>query len=288
MRIGVEDTVAEHHPRIALDQRLDELPGRHQSTGDLGVQRIDARPFHELQHEHVTTGEGGLHPRNTQARLVGKALAHSHALHGLAFKIHFFAHVQVELVEYDPKAEHMMVRKARVHRVHDGPRQPDIAHHDRFHVGTQHLHHDLAPLVARAVYLTERARSQRRRVELIHDAVRVGMPRLLQRGANLRPRHRWHSVGECTQGGQIRLRHQIGARREDLRQLHERRTEHGDFVHHAACPALVELGRTRKRAARTNPPAAVAQERHNERNQSPENGEQPRQITPRHETSRRG
>ena len=61
----------------------------------------------------------------------------------------------IELVEHHAKAQHMVMRKARIHGVHDRARQSDVAYHHRFHIWTKHLHHHVAPLIAGAVHLTQ-------------------------------------------------------------------------------------------------------------------------------------
>ena len=118
-----------------------------------------------------------------------------------------------------------------------------------------HLDGDLLPVRQdRAMHLADRRRRERREVELeeraIHPQVELGLDGV----ANLLERDRRGGVLQPAQLGDDVRRHDVGARREELAELDERRPELVE--HHPQAPTAVRAPwrrRRRRRSARSRP-----------------------------------
>ena len=92
--------------------------------------------------------------------------------------------------------------------------------------GTLHLDGDALPVrERRAVHLADRRRRDRHRIELEEQPLDRVAELLLDHALGLLERERPHVVLEAAQLGDDVRRHDVGARREQLPELHERRPE---------------------------------------------------------------
>ena len=253
MRIGVKDTIAQHHAGIALDERFDEHTWRDFAARDAFVELVDASPFDVLEHEDIATSERSFNPRNHQSRFVRKAFAHARALRTFAHEVHLLPHVKRELVEHDAKAVHMMVRKTAVDPFDNPTGNAYVARNDLLDMRSQHLHHDLAPLIARTVHLPERTCRKRHGIERVEYRIGIDAPRALNRGADCGPRHRRHLVGERAECAEVRLGDKVGAGSKDLREFDEGRAERRDRIDERSRATFMECRVAYGRRAPTNP-----------------------------------
>ena len=268
MRIGVEQAVDEHHLHVQLDERRHHA--RHVHSRD--IEPVDARPLHELHHEHALAREFVHDLRNDQVAVPREVRADLHRVLGFEAEVHLLRDAQLELVEHHAHAQHVRMLPVTLHPREDPPRRNQVRLHGRLDAGPQHFHRDDLSLVARAMHLAERSGGHRHALERLEHFVhprgahplRVRPVAVIALGHDPRDRvetERRDLVDELPEFREIRFRNEVGPRGEHLRHLHERGPKADDRLHESACAARVDLRRARHRPAPPNPPPAVPQER---------------------------
>jgi hypothetical protein len=167
----------------------------------------------------------------------------------------------------------VVVREDDVQKEEHAKGDVEVHRHQLFHAGSQDLHDHLALAEPRPVHLPERRGGQRLRVESLEQlgdrSPELAGDHLLD-GAR---RQRRHAVGELTDLTQVRLRQDVGPRREYLGELDVRGPEGGDGRGESRRAVAVFLRRQRSRPPDQDPSPAVAQKGDDEGEEPIENVE---------------
>ena len=131
--------------------------------------------------------------------------------------------------------------------------------------GAEHLHDDIPSIHAGPVHLSERRGGERHDIEELEHRLRWRAVALDQARANLVGRDARNTVGERADGADVRLGDDVGAAREELRQLDERRPERGERPDHLLGAAGVERLGARRGSTEEQPSALVAAKAHEQR-----------------------
>ena len=161
----MKEPVHHHHLDIELHHGAEDVIGLHTTRRDPVAQLVHATPVDELEHQCPLTGVGVEHLRHADGRIVGEVPAHLLRISRFLPEVHFVAHALLELVEHSAQSGHVRRVETRGDEIEDATGRADVASHEPLHPGTQHLHHDVTSVHARAVHLSQRRRRQRLHVE---------------------------------------------------------------------------------------------------------------------------
>ena len=221
MRVRVKEPVHEHHLHVDLDHHA-----RESSRVDAaGHESVHSRALDELQHQHALTRELVHDLGDHHARVPGEVRARFGRVLGLESEIHLFADARRALLHQRLEAEDVRRRPAARSPRGDRARRLQVLSDGQLDSRAQHFYRDIATVPTCAVYLAERGRRDRGLVDRVEDALRFHTVRGDDLRADRLPRDRGHLVGEPTEDAQVRLLNEVRARREHLRELHERRSQ---------------------------------------------------------------
>ena len=233
MRIGVEETIDEHHLYIQLHHRAYQIFGIYLAACDQRGERVDARAGHVLEHENTLPRHLLKDNRHCDLGVEREVIANAFGVLPFLEEVHFVADSARELGEYCAQAEHVRIGKEALCPSKNEVGSLYVGRDSSLDARTQHLHYDVHAEIARAMNLTERRRGK-------WDAMPVG-EHVRYRTAvalenhlfDLLDRNGWNTVGERTHGTQVGLRQQVCATGKDLADLHEAGPEFRDRRHEA-------------------------------------------------------
>ena len=265
MRVGVKDAVLQHHLDVHLGQRRHQRVEPQLARREPLLQPVDPGALDVLQHQHPPPHQVGHDLRHHHLRLGGEVPLQRGRVAGLLAEVQLVGDPLGELAHDRGDRADLMAGKEQVQEEEDPERDVEVAADHLLDAGPQHLHHDLAPPVRRAMDLAQRRGGERLGIEPVEDAAGL----VAQLAADHRLRHarrqRRHLVGQGADGGEIGLGQDVGPRGEDLRQLDEGGAEIGDGAGEPRGPPAVALVVPPRRAAEQDEAPAVPEEGEDER-----------------------
>ena len=231
MRVAVEEPVPEdhRHPRLAHPVReAPPLVERVRQCVDVG----DLRPFEELERQHARTRVAPVDVRDCDMRVAGPVAAEAVGVPPFRAVVELRADRAGELVDERARVDEVERANAFLRDARRLVEKREVGLDLPRRARPLHLHCDaLAVRKRRAVHLPDRRGCDRRRVEGAERALErqaeLGLDDLL----DLLERERPHVVLQRAKLGDDVRRHDVGPRRENLAELHERRPE---LVEHLA------------------------------------------------------
>ena len=201
MRVGVEQSVHQHHLHIDLDEgrhkRLDVHVGR--------VEPVDAGPVHELHHEHALAREVVHDLGDMYAVVVREVSPDLGAVLGFEAKVHLLVHPVGELLDHRSRAAHVDVVPVTGDPPENAAGGAQVGLDECFHAGAEHFHGDVAPLPAGAMHLAERRGGDGLAVERLEERCRAHPIGHQDLALDRIGRDRWHLVVQRAELADVRL-----------------------------------------------------------------------------------
>ena len=225
MRVAVDEAVAEDHRHPRLGDEIREvapLLERQRQRVDVG----ELRSLDPLERQHACARVLPVHLRDVHVAVAGEVAVERLRVAALEAVVELSPQLPRELVDEPGGVDEVERAHALLHELRRLVHELDVGLDLTLRVGPLHLHRD-GPSVRerRAVHLPDRRGSHRLLVEVEEEPRDRVAELLLDHPLRFLERERAHVVLERAQLGDDVRRNDVGPRRQQLPELHERRTE---------------------------------------------------------------
>ena len=145
------------------------------------LQPVDPGALDVLEHQHAPPHQVGHDLGHHHLRLGGEVPLQRRRVAGLLPEVELVGDPLGELAHDRGDRPDLMAGKQQVEEEEDPEGDVEVAAHHLLDAGPQHLDHDLAPAVRRAMHLAQRGRGERLGVEPLEDP--AGVLAQLRRGS---------------------------------------------------------------------------------------------------------